>query len=177
MSLWRAYVACLLLLVPSAIAQDSHSQNEPSLDKTIDYMASVLETGGSDQKILFGGDYRKEACRLFISDTITYAHVKPAKVYETEVQFLLGTIDPKSVKVIEKRGTTVTVELETTDYRSVIYESASKWKETNGRIPKLLELSVVPTYLFRFLNSKAADHFAKAFQHAVELCGGKRSAF
>ncbi len=140
-------------------------------------MASVLETCGGDQKILFGGDYRKETCRLFISDTVNYALVKPAKVYDTEVQFHLGTIDPKSGKVIEKRATMVTVELETTDYRSVIYESASKWKETKGRIPKILELNSVPMYRVRFLDSKAADHFAKALQHAVELCGGKRSAF
>ena len=168
-----------LLIVVTVLVScaSSFGQNEPSLDKTIDYLASVLETGGSDQKILFGGDYRKEACRLFISDTITYALVKPAKVYDTEVQFHLGTIDPKTVKVIEKRGAMVTVELETTDYQSVIYESASKWKETRGRIPKLLELNSVPSYRFRFSDSKAADHFAKAFQHAVELCGGKRSAF
>jgi hypothetical protein len=81
MSIWRVNVACLVLLASSAIAQDSQSQNEPSLDKTIDYMASVLETGGGDQKILFGGDYRKETCRLLISDTVNYALVKPAKVY------------------------------------------------------------------------------------------------
>ena len=42
----------------------------------------------------------------------------------------------------------VTVELETTDYRSVIYESASKWKETKGRIPKILELNSVPMFVF-----------------------------
>jgi hypothetical protein len=67
--------------------------------------------------------------------------------------------------------------LETTDYRSVIYKRASKWKEAKGRIPKILELNSVPMYRFRFLDSKAADHFVKALQHAVELCGGKRSAF
>jgi hypothetical protein len=79
MSIWRVNVACLVSLAPSAIAQDSQSQNEPWLDKTIDYLASVLETGGGDQKILFGGDYGKETCRLFISDTVNYALVKPAK--------------------------------------------------------------------------------------------------
>jgi hypothetical protein len=55
MSIWRVNVACLVLLASSAIAQDSQSQNEPSLDKTIDYMASVLETGGGDQENTFWG--------------------------------------------------------------------------------------------------------------------------
>jgi hypothetical protein len=124
----------------------------------------------------FWGRLQEGTCRLFISDTVNYALVKPAKVYDTEVQFHLGTIDAKSVKVIEKRATMVAVELETTDYRSVIYKRASKWKEAKGRIPKILELNSVPMYRFRILDSKAADHFAKALQHAVELCGGKRSA-
>lgn len=165
--------ACLTLLVMCSCC---FGQKEPSLDKTIDYMASVLETGGSDQKILFGGDYREEACRLFISDTVTYALVKPSKVYDTEVQFHLGAIDPTSVKVKTGKWAT-TMEFEATDYKSVIWTSASKWKETKGRIPKILELNSTPAYSLRFMNSQSADHFAKAFQHAIVLCGGKRSQF
>jgi hypothetical protein len=84
----------------------------------------------------------------------------------------LGTIDPKSVKVIEKRATMVTVELETTDYRSVIYESASKWKETKGRISKILELNSVPMYRFRFLDSKAEDHFARRYNMPLNSAAG-----
>jgi hypothetical protein len=166
----------LLVIIVVACSAPCLGQNEPSLDKTINYMASVLETGGSGQEILFGGDYRKEPCRLFISDTITYAIVKPEKIYKTEVQFHLGTIDPGSVKAnTGKRGTRV--EFETTDYKSVIWTSASKWQETKGRTPKSLELFSVPTYGFFLYNSRSADHFAKAFRHAVELCGGKQSAF
>lgn len=153
------------------------AQQEQPVEDTVDYLKSVLETGGDDQKILFGGDYRKEACRLFISDTITYHLSKPSRVYPTEVQFHLGTLDPKSLKVIEKRSTLVTVEFETTDYKRLIWTSASGWKEANGRVPKELELFSSPTYLFRFLNSASARHFAKAFEHAIELCGGKQSRF
>jgi hypothetical protein len=79
---------------------------------------------------------------------------------------------PKSVKVIEKRATMVTVELETTDYRSVIYESASKWKETKGRISKILELNSVPMYRFRFLDSKAEDHFARRYNMPLNSAAG-----
>jgi hypothetical protein len=152
------------------------AQSEPSLDKTVDYMASILDTAGDGQEILFGEDYRKEPCRLFVSDTITYAVTKPAKEYKLEVQFPLSLVDPGTVRTKPlKRG--VRVEFETTDYQPVIWQSASKWKETGGKIPKSLELFSVPAYGFSFVNSEAADHFARALRHGVELCGRKKSAF
>ncbi len=165
------------ILTTLAVCVRCRGQNEAALGKAVDYMASVLATGGEDQKILFGGDYRDEPCRLFVSDNIRDLLVKPSRLYATEVQFHLGTIDPKSIKVNVQKSTMVLVEFETTDYKPLVFESASKWKETKGRIPKALELFSVPTYRFRFLNAQAGNHFAKAFERAVELCGGKQSAF
>jgi hypothetical protein len=145
-------------------------------------MANILDTAGDGQELLFGGEYRKEPCRLFVSDKITYSVTKPSKEYKTEVQFHLGTIDPGSVKVsTTKKGTRVG--FETTNYESVIWTRVGKWsdpvskpKDTAGRTPKGSTFKR-SAYGFTFLDSAAAGHFTKAFQHAVELCGGKHSAF
>ena len=172
MSAYSKVVLFMSLLYVPAVGQ-----KEPPLDKTIDYMAGVLDTAGDDQKILFGEDYRKEPCRIFFSDKITSHLAKPPKAYKTEVQFHLARIDPKSVKVEDTKSGIKTVKFETSDYDPVIFESASQWQETHGRIPKELELVSLPSYDFRFYNNDAANHFAKAFVHAIQLCGGKESPF
>lgn len=173
-----------LLLIALAVSTPCLGQGEPSLQKTIEYMASMLEDHGQHQEILFGSYYQDKdhPCNLFISDRITDVSVKPEKVYSTEVQFELSAIDPDSVKAsTTKEGTRVG--FETTNYKSVIWTRVGKWsdpvsksKGTAGRIAKG-SIFTRSTYGFTFPDSGAADHFSKAFRHAIEVCGGKGSAF
>jgi hypothetical protein len=164
-----ARVVIVTLLLSSVVAP---GQNSPSLAETVAYMSNILTQNG-DQKL----QVKDEACRLYVSDTIRNLLEKPAKTYDTEVQFHLARIDPESVTVDAKAYKTPIVKIEATDFDPVIWESASGWKETHGKIPKSLELFSLPSYNFRFLNDSAARHFAKAFKHAVVLCGGKPSTF
>jgi hypothetical protein len=173
-----AALAAVMIAVLTGLALGQSGSQSPSLDMTIAYMSDLLTNEGKDQTILWGKNYRADACRLFISDDIIDNTVKPAKTYKTEVQFHLMWVDPQTIKVDTQHATIPVVRFETTNYQvrfGKVPLSGRKLMVRKGS--NLISFPHYLFYLFKFYNTIAAEHFAKAFRHAVELCGGKPSAF
>jgi hypothetical protein len=174
-----------IVLISLRLATFAWSQDKtPTLNDTLQFMQGTLSSYGflhsksKDQELVLKGD---EPCSLYVDSQITYSMHSPQDgEYDIEYQFNLRNIDPSSVKVNvherTQRNPIINVHLETTNNKDRVWASASKWKE-NPKLPKILQLSASSAFDFEFRDPEHAEKFAKALRHAIELCGGKQSAF
>ena len=130
-------------------------------------MASEAESGVGNNHISFESD-GGDGCSVKITET--RAHASPG--FWIKMSFLLSDIDPEDIQV-ENLGKGkypivggFAVRFHTTNYANKIIHTSSSYAEP---IP-VSEYTV-------FTNDWFAPKFARAFKHAVELCGGKRSSF
>jgi hypothetical protein len=172
----QAILAVLLLVTAAA-------QSGPSLQDTEDFMIGLLQQyhrvmdDGRTQQLQLVSKYAKagkepEPCRLYTEDAITFS-TKDWKLQVQEFQFHLGTIDPNSIVVQDvttlkqHRKVANSVAFHTTNHNQVIWMTWDNYKT----------LYQSSEYSFDILGDENAKRFAKALRHAVELCGGKPSAF
>jgi hypothetical protein len=93
-----------------------------------------------------------------------------------DTRYSLGDIDPQAVKIEKSAASSVAVEFETTNSRDVIAITISdRWSDSIQEWCK--HQTCVSSWLINFDSEENAKRFAKAFKHAVSLCGGKPSAF
>ena len=177
----------LLLLVTASFAQQKTEQG-PTLDATLSFMKNTLDRygwlhdTGKDQEIK---DHDSDdPCRVYVESEITDLHQTPHVTYPFEYQFHLSRMDPNSVMAVipewekskPENKRMINVHVAATDNDSVIWASASNWKESK-KVPKILQLSTMTDFDFQFRDKEQAERFAKALKHAVNLCGGKASSF
>ena len=122
----------------------------------------------------------KNVCSVAITET----RVEAGPDWWDKMSFSLADIDPADIQVEDLgKGEFAkvfagesAVSFHTTDYRKAIIDSTKGPFYPGGQT--LAEPSETPTSNYILItNDWFAPRFAKAFKHAVELCGGKRSSF
>ena len=147
------------------------STNTPSLSEILQWLsgASEAESGDGDEHHTFENDGKD------CSVTITETRPKATPGFWIKLSFSLADIDPDDIRVNDlSKGDSelpgipgkFAVDFHTTNYTKKIFNTSSQYAKP------------IPTsdYIY-FTNDWFAPKFAKAFRHAVELCGGKRSSF
>jgi hypothetical protein len=155
-----------------------------SLSETLQWLAgaSDKESGDGNNHITFESK-DKDSCDV----TITETRIRAGPDWWTKVSFSLADIDPGDIQV-ENLAEGMEgglkkffegqfgVSFHTSNYRKTIVHSTKGPFYSGGpTLDKPLE-TPASDYMF-FTNEWFAPRFAKAFKHAVQLCGGKRSSF
>jgi hypothetical protein len=163
-----------------------HAQSQPrlaTLSETLRWLVGATEdesaTGISPHSHYTFENKGGNSCSVEIVET----RVEAGPDWWDKESFSLSDVDPGDIQV-EKLGSAITprlvgetsVSFHTTNYRKVIIDSSRGPFYPGGKpLPQPAE---TPTARYSVItNDSFAPRFAKAFKRAVELCGGKRSAF
>ncbi len=139
------------------------TKNVPTLSETLQWLrgASRAEFAGDIAHIDFDSDPSNNC-----SATITETRIKAGPNFWIKMSFSLADIDPADIQVFNLEKEISTVRFHTTNYAEKIINTSSNFPEPT----RVSEYTV-------YTNDWFAPKFARAFKHAVELCGGKRSSF
>jgi len=151
------------------------SQNGATLAETLQWLRGASEEESADEQgighIAFESN-EKHPCLVAITETRRNA----GPDFSLMESFSLSDIDPAGIQVQDAGDGESWVRFHTTNYRKAIIDSSRGPFWPGG--PTLKQPNKVKTsdYTF-FTNFWFAPRFAKAFKHAVELCGGRPSSF
>ncbi len=128
------------------------------LSETLQWIsgAADVESGDGEHAFRFSTD-RKGSCSVTVAETTRGGNLW------FRVSFSLADIDP-DIQIYEVGDAQSAVRFHTTNYDKKIIDTSSSEP-------------IVASESFVFTNEQFAPKFARAFKHAVELCGGKRSPF
>jgi len=152
-----------------------------TLNETLQWLtgASEEESGDGNTHIISESN-GEDNCAV----TITETRVKAGPDFWIKESFSLADIDPDDVQV-EMLGQgqfkelfqgQSSVRFHTTNYRKMITSSSKGPFYPGGKVLDKTEETLTSDYTV-FTNDWFAPRFAKAFKHAVELCGGRKSTF
>jgi hypothetical protein len=153
----------ILIVLLSALVGCHSKPSEPTLDETMDYMSrSIKQNYGESTPLPPGSDVKRvenmklDHCKLY----------REVTNYEA-IEYDLSDIDPNTIK-LEQIGAAWWVVFKTRNFNRSIKSialndhSINFMSETGG---------------FGLRNKETAEHYSKAFAHAVKLCGGSPSTF
>ncbi len=158
----RTRALCTLLLW-GLLLGCRNKPSEPTLQETLDYMQRSLTVNYGESAPLPAGSDVKRVENLKLDGCKLY---REATNYEG-TEYDLSDIDINSIK-LEKIGNAWWVTFRTRNFNRSI--------RTVGLMDKTLNYTS-DTGGFALNTKDTAEHFSKAFAHAVALCGGKPSTF
>jgi hypothetical protein len=144
-----------------------------SLSDTIAFISGCMKAGGiltnRERTLRHTQLFSSKGCYATVTDLNQTINTQggldgPLKIID---QYSLGDIDPASIKVVdysEEFPNSTSIELDTTDFRDVVARTSGSVKMNVAN----------PGFI---IDSDYAPRFVKALKHAIELCGGRRSAF
>jgi hypothetical protein len=164
----------IAMTAPGGIAQ----QSSPSLDETAGWLTNVYAGHGTFEYPTCEHCVAKEvislaidACSARMTENVTMVNssgVDRSEIRVTDVQ--LGQLDPSRAKSHTNRdGTSAGLDVSATDGRKSITVTISQ--NGSSKVYSFSDFSI-PLPLGDF-----TERAAKAWIHAIELCGGKSSAF
>ena len=104
---------------------------------------------------------------------VNQPHFKDYATYTYQIS--LKDLDPNSVTSVKDRPFEIAVHADTTNSAKLVKETFSAPQDEES-IPRTT--SSTRTWVELVFNSEDdAGRFAKAFKHAIQLCGGKPSTF
>jgi hypothetical protein len=167
-------IVFIAMTAPGCIAQ----QSSPSLDETAGWLTNVYAGHGTFEYSTCENCVAREVvslaitgCSARMTSNVTMLNssgVDRSYVRITEVQ--LGRLDPSRAKSHTNRaGTSAGLDISATDGRKSVTVTTSQ----NGS-SKVESFSDFP---FLLPLGDYTERVAKAWVHAIELCGGKSSAF
>jgi len=171
---WTLAIAVVAIALAGSHAQ-TESVNGPSLAETEKWIQDTLPDASydvfDDPQGVDGsrGGYTSasyaniDACIIHLTHVITYKNGSKEQSFE---DFSLNAIDPDTIK--SDRSSTLGKALVTYSTRND--KPLIKMILSNGKKGNAHDSSV-------FVRDDYAPRLVKAFKHAVELCGGKASAF
>jgi hypothetical protein len=178
-----------ILLLVTTIFMNQQAK-APGLKETLAWMHNFAAENGSQQ--IGQSSIDNQACELgnpncqvrrdestFNSQgcaaTITWSVSFDFRDFATRTyQVSLKDLDPNSVTLVKDRPFEIAVHADTTNSVKAITETLSQSK-TGESVPKAIDKQ---TWVELVFDSKDdANRFAKAFKHAIQLCGGKPSTF
>jgi hypothetical protein len=170
-----------LIVIATFIVSAAVGQSGPNLQETFDWMSRAVSDWGTlhpdarfDQQFVLRGNATE--CRVYIDGAIEdKLHIPKGKIYFTEDQMHLANVDPQRIS-ITKMSDRYDVKIESTndEYKIWLFWWTSE-KDRPNKEPAHLYTGT--TEYIQFRDKEHAERFARAFRHAVELCGGKPSAF
>lgn len=195
---------CTLLVITFvssllAAQQPKHSKTDasgPSLAETLDWMKNALASSGTITTIVRNGNdgsisysnrtseslESSESCQVTFKDFTLIG--SGGNSFTTTYTVNLGDIDPSSMKLTEKNVSNmgaqtasesgVRIDVETTNLAKTIAKTAEQ--ELGGKQDQPHTFHVSSFRLF-LSDKDVGARFEKALSHAIELCGGKKSAF
>jgi hypothetical protein len=170
LTLMGSGIAGLLGFVTALTAETAPSpQKIPTLAETLQWLsgASEAESADGNNHINLESD-GTDSCSV----TITETRWQAGPQFWIKMSFSLANIDPEDIQVEDfangdfKMPGKAAVRFHTTNYVKKIIHTSSSYADP---IPAS-EYTV-------FTNDLFAPKFARAFKHAVNSCGGKRSSF
>lgn len=156
-------------------------KNGVTLAETLQWLSGASEEESADEEGIGHIDFEsneKEKCAVIITETRRNA----GPDFSITESFSLADIDPADIQVedvgegeFSVKGE-FSVRFHTTNYRKTIIDSSRGPFWPGGPPLKQPDRAKTSDYSF-FTNFWFAPRFAKAFRHAVELCGGRPSSF
>lgn len=175
----RWLIPFMLFLVTLLFQKVVGQEDLPSLEKTIEWLRpkainsivvnpQILGKKSSRQQIIeWTLDYPSR-CVLALKGRASGEKVGRGTAMPISVEFNLADFDPQRFNLGsftfsdgKSTETSWTVTLHTTDNKSLI-----NWHSSGGDF-------AAPSISFRFNDEDLADGVVRAFQHAINLCGGK----
>jgi hypothetical protein len=156
----------------SALTAETTSSplNVPTLMETLQWLmgASEAESGDGNNHISFESN-AELSCSVIITET----RVQAGPNFWIKMAFSLSDIDPEDIQVTNLAEgkyamfpRQFAVRFHTTNYADKLIHTSSSHAEP-----------IKASEYIVFTNDWFAPKFVRAFKHAVELCGGKRSSF
>ena len=179
---------CSILLSASIVVAQSHRRDNPTVKETLRWMQTSLESGSGDYWV--GHEVRSlrlddfVGCRVHFSASThqePFANGEPApdkKPTRIDYFFELGDINPANIAF--SKGPHSSTEVPS----FITIRTRNDEKKIRSRYSWQPEASAKPddTFVIFAVEAFGSDNdyvvrFAKAFEHAVEGCGGKPSLF
>src|SRR5208282_49651 len=187
MGTYRSLIALVALLASPAFAQ-SQGRHNPTVKEMLRWTQTSLQSGSGDYWV--GHEMRSlrlddfVGCRVHFSASTkqeSFANGEPApdkKPTRIDYFFELGDIDPTNITFSKGRDSSTEVP------SFITIRTRNDEKKITSKYSWLPEIGAKPddTFVIFAVEAYGSDNdyvvrFARAFKHAVEACGGKRSLF
>jgi hypothetical protein len=155
---------------PPRKEKPSSNADNPNLAETLQWLSGASEVESATGAPPFSHYTFESQGENVCSVAITETRVQAGPNWWDRLSFSLTDIDPMDIRVDKLEAPSFAgesaVSFHTTNYREKITDSSSGHSQD------------IPTRDHKLItNDWFALRFAKAFKHAVELCGGKQSSF
>jgi hypothetical protein len=163
-----------ILLLAASVAPLIAQERSSSLHDALEFMAGSLKASGTlenrDRDMRFTELFASSGCTVTVTDRNIFLDPAGKRSEPSDIsdRYSLADIDPGSIQLLDFSDTfpgSTSVHLDTTNYRDTVVRTAGS----------SIKMSVAnPGFILR---SEYAPRFVQALKRAIQLCGGRPSAF
>jgi hypothetical protein len=169
--LFDLFPICLLAASLAPLVAQGRSS---SLHEALEFMAGSLKASGTletpDRSMRFTELFASSGCTVTVTDRNLFMNPagelgEPSDISD---KYSLAEIDPESIHLFDSSDTypgSTSVHLDTTNYRDTVVRTAGVSIKMNVANPGFI------------LRSEYVPRFVQALKRAIQLCGGRPSAF
>lgn len=163
-----------IFLLAASVAPSVAQERSSSLHAALEFMAGSLKASGTletpDRDIRFTELFASSGCTVTVTDRNLFINPTGERSEPSDIsdKYSLADIDPESIQLFDFSDTfpgSTSVHLDTTNYRDAVVRTTGFSTKMNVANPGFI------------LRSEYAPRFVQALKRAIQICGGRPSAF